>query len=174
MSEAEAPANAPGLGAALRRFHFRAEKAARGKMNFSHFDLATIAAGCFLLTTTFAAAGVDVRGTPEATHVETQEASIEELLRALSDTYSFSYVSNIPLREMVTGTYNWPLSRVLSFLPSGRNFVLKHESKGLRLVIISEAGPEKPWNSAEAVRSPAPVPNVLPPVWTQVPLARRN
>jgi hypothetical protein len=143
-------------------------------MSSSHFDLATIAAGCFLLMTTFADAGVNVRGTPEATRVEAHEASIEEVLRALSDTYSFRYVSNIPLRQIVTGTYNGPLSRVLSFLLSGRNFVLKHESKGLRLVIISEAGPEKSWNSAEAVRSPAPVHNVLPPVWTKVPLARRN
>ena len=143
-------------------------------MSTSHFDLATIAAGCLLLMTTFADAGVNVHGTPEATRVETYEASIEEVLRALSDTYSFTYVSNMPLRGTVTGTYNGPLSRVLSFLLSGRNFVLKHERKGLRLVIISEAGPEKPLNSAEGVRSPAPVPNVLPPVWPKVPLARRN
>jgi len=138
-------------------------------MSSSHFDLATIAAGCLLLTTTFADAGVNVHGTPDATHVETQEASIEEVLRALSETYSFSYVSNIPLREMVTGTYNGPLSRVLSFLLSGRNFVLKHEGKGLRLVIISEAGQDKPFSSPEVVQSRAPVPNVLAPVLSQRP-----
>ena len=138
-------------------------------MSSSHFDLATIAAGCLLLTTTFADAGVNVRGTPEATRVETQEASIEEVHRALSETYSFSYVSNIPLREMVTGTYNGPLSRVLSFLLSGRNFVLKHERKGLHLVIISEAGQDKPFSSAEVVQSRAPVPNMLPPVLPERP-----
>ncbi len=141
-------------------------------MSSSHFDLATIGAGCFLLTTTFADAGVNVRGPPEATRVETEAASIEDVLRALGDTYGFSYASNISLREMVTGTYNGPLSRVLSFLLSGKNFVLKHEREGLRLVIISQAGPDKPQNSAEAVRSPAPAPKVLPPVWTAVPLAR--
>lgn len=143
-------------------------------MSSSHFNLATIAAGCLLLTTTFADAGVNVRGTPEATHLETQEASIEEVLRVLSDTYSFSYVSNIPLRDMVTGTYNGPLSRVLSHLLRGRNFVLMHETNGMHLVIISEAGPEKAWDSGEAVRPSAPVPNGLPPIWQQVPLARRN
>ncbi len=141
-------------------------------MSSSHLNLARIAVGSLLLTTTFADAGVNVRGPPEATRVETEAASIEDVLRALGDTYGFSYASNISLREMVTGTYNGPLSRVLSFLLSGRNFVLKHETKGLRLVIISEAGPEKALNSAEAVRSPAPVPNGLPPVWTAVPLAR--
>ena len=138
-------------------------------MSPSHFDRATIAGGCLLLMTTFADAGVNVHGTPEATRVETHEASIEEVLHALSDTYSFTYVSNMPLREAVTGTYNGPLSRVLSFLLSGRNFVLKHEGKGLHLVIISEAGQNKPSISAEVVRSPAPAPNVLPPVWPQPP-----
>lgn len=134
-------------------------------MSSSHFDLATIAAGCLMLTTTFADAEVSVRGTLEAAHVETQKASIEEVLRALSDTYGFSYVSHIPLSEEVNGTYDGPLSRVLLLLLSGRNYVLKHQEKGLRLVIISRAGPEKPWNAAEVVRSPAPVPKAFPVIF---------
>ena len=123
------------------RFSYLPSSLPEIKMSSSYFGLAASVAGCLVLTTTFAAAGVSVRGTSEAAHVETQSASVDEVLRVLSNKFSVSYVSNIVLSEEVNGTYDGPLSRVIALLLPGRSFVLEHDEKGLRLVIIPSAGP---------------------------------
>ena len=67
--------------------------------------------------------------------------------------------SNSPLSDEVNGTYDGPLSKVIGLLLPGRNFVLKHEERGLRLVIVSTVGLTIP---VDAPRVPAPAPKAKP------------
>src|SRR6266545_2795425 len=102
-------------------------------MSSSHCKLLTIA-GFLILTASVAHARVSVQGTPEVVHIEAEKASIEDVLRALRDAYGLTYASNIPLGKDVSGTYDGPLSRVLSRLLYDTSFVLTHNGKTFHLV----------------------------------------
>src|SRR5438105_1744348 len=109
-------------------------------MSSSRLNLLTITAGFLMLTVSVAHAGVSEQGTPEFVRIEAENASIEDVLHALSDAYGLTYRSNIPLGKQVTGTYDGPLSKVLTRVLSGSNFVLTQNGKTLQLVITSTAG----------------------------------
>lgn len=93
-----------------------------------------------MLAASVAHAGVSVRGTAEAIRIETEKASIEEVLGALRDAYGLTFASKIPLGKQVSGTYDGPLSKVVALLLRDMNFVLTHEGKTLHVAIISTRG----------------------------------
>jgi hypothetical protein len=72
--------------------------------------------------------------------VEAQNASIEEILTALSQQFNFRYHSSANIETQVTGTYRGPMRRVLTRILGGRDFIVK-SSNGLMEVTVLEKGP---------------------------------
>jgi hypothetical protein len=139
---------------------------------------AAIALGAALaLAPTWALAEIQVRGTPKAVSVQAENASIEELLVALTNTFDVQFRSSANLEKRLTGTYEGTLQQVLSRILGGYDFVVKFREKGLEITLLgagntitlvgashafqpvqqrTEAAAEQPFTADHAVR-PAPV-----------------
>src|SRR5260370_23486577 len=70
-------------------------------------------------------AEIQVRGSPEAVTIEARDTSVEQILAALSRAFDMDYQSSVDLDKTLYGTYVGPLSRVLTCILQGYNFVLK-------------------------------------------------
>jgi hypothetical protein len=93
-----------------------------------------------------------VRGSAEAVRIEVKNASIEEILTALHNSFGLQYQSTGKLEKQVTGSYAGPLQRVLVRLLEGNNFFLKSVDGRIEVTVLA---PRQPTLNATA-SSPAP------------------
>jgi hypothetical protein len=126
-------------------------------------------------------AEVSAQGTSEVARIEVKNASLEEVLRLLHDTYGLSYRSEVPLDARISGTYEGPLSQVVARLLDGKNYVLTKSGSNYRVVIIAEAGSRPipspasapiPPPGGKAAASPQLPTNFFPPAPPPTPSAR--
>jgi hypothetical protein len=96
--------------------------------------------------------GIQVRGSAEAVTIEARDASVEDVLAALSRAFDMDYQSSIDLNKRLYGTYIGPLSQVLTRVLQGYNFVLKTDN---RRIVVTVAGTP---NSLVANRLPPGLP----------------
>jgi hypothetical protein len=68
-------------------------------------------------------AEIRVSGSLEAVTIEARDTPVEEVLAALSPTFDMNYQSSIDLDKRLYGTYVGPLSRMVTRLLQGDNFV---------------------------------------------------
>jgi hypothetical protein len=116
---------------------------------------------------------IRVRGTPEAVTVEARDTSVGEILAALSRAFEIDYQSSVDLDKSVYGTYVGSLSRVLTRILQGYNFVLKTDNGSIAVTVVGKpyapAANPPPASSAsgdpralapepQQSRAPAPVP----------------
>jgi hypothetical protein len=78
-----------------------------------------------------------VRGTSQAVVVEAQNASVEEVLVALSNTFKVRFRSAANLDKRLTGTYQGTLRRVVSLILKGYHFVEKSGQEGLEITLLA-------------------------------------
>jgi hypothetical protein len=120
-----------------------------------------------LLVLLFAAparAEVLVSGTRDAINVEISDASVDEVLAALSAKFALSYRSGAPLDKRLTGTHDGSLQRVIAGVLTGYDFVVKTSRDGLEVTVYGAGtagrfiGATRP---VEAIipTGPAPVPS---------------
>ncbi len=98
-------------------------------------------------------AEIQVRGSPEAVTIEARDTSVEEILAALSRAFDIDYQSSVDLDKPLYGTYVGPLSRVLTRILQGYNFVLKTDNGSIAVTVVG-----MPY-----ARAANPVPTALPP-----------
>ena len=92
----------------------------------------TIALGAILaIGPTQVLAEAQVRGSPDAVRIETQNASIEEVLAALGGAFDLRYQSSANLAKQLSGTYEGSLQRVVARVLEGYDFVLKTDRKSV-------------------------------------------
>src|SRR5437879_5843635 len=91
--------------------------------------------GLALLPPACVRAEVRVNGAPGTVQVEARDASIEEVLAALSADYGLQYKSTASLDRRVTGTYQGSLQRVVRRLLDGYDYVLKTEADGIEVMV---------------------------------------
>jgi hypothetical protein len=107
-------------------------------------------------------AEIQVRGSPEAVTIEARDTSVEDVLAALSRAFDIDYQSSIDLDKPLYGTYVGPLSRVLTRILQGYNFVLKTDNRCIVVTVVGTpnslaADPSPPGLPASgAPRAPAP------------------
>jgi SPOR domain len=77
-----------------------------------------------------------VRGTPQAVVVETQNASVEEVLVALSDIFKIRFQSATKLDKRLTGTYKGTLQHAVSRILHGYHFTMKSSPAGLEITLL--------------------------------------
>jgi hypothetical protein len=115
-----------------------------------------------VITPTWARADIQVRGTPEAVVVEAQNATVEEILVALTDAFKVRSRSAANLDKRLTGTYEGTLQHAVSRILKGYNFVMKSGPSGLEITLLGAGKPvavvSARSKSAEAVPAATPTP----------------
>jgi hypothetical protein len=103
---------------------------------------AAIALGIALaIAPTWARAETQVHGTPQAVVVEAQNATIEEILGALTDTFKVQFKSAANLDKRLTGTYQGTLQQTVSHILKGYDFVVKSGQAGLEITLLGAGKP---------------------------------
>jgi hypothetical protein len=119
--------------------------------------------GCFGFAAP-AQAEVRVSGGADAVTIETQEATLEQVLAALRASFRFRYRSTAALDRVINGTYSGSLSRVIARLLEDQSYVIQSSQNELAVVILGPsrpaqvAGPVGPAASRAAGAAPPPAP----------------
>jgi len=84
-------------------------------------------------------AEVRVSGRADAVIVETREASVDEVLAALSASLNLHYRTSGALDRVMTGTYSGSLPRVIARVLEGHNYVMHASDGGGELIVFGPA-----------------------------------
>jgi hypothetical protein len=88
-----------------------------------------------------AAAEVRISGRPDALRIEAQNATVDEVLRALQVSYKFRFQSSRALSNPVSGTYTGSLPRIVTRLLEGYDHVMRRSAGSVQVSIISADRP---------------------------------
>jgi hypothetical protein len=94
-----------------------------------------------------------VSGSAEAVTIEARDASVEEVLAALSRTFDMDYHASIDLDKRLNETYVGPLSRVVPRILEGYSFVVKTDNRSVSVTVIGL--PNVPATNPARLASPA-------------------
>jgi hypothetical protein len=126
---------------------------------------AAIALGIALaIAPTWARAETQVHGTPQAVVVEAHNATVEEILVALTDAFKAEFRSAANLDKRLTGTYEGTLQQAVSHILKGYDFVMKSGPSGLEITLLGAGKPvavlgtRPATKPAEAAPAAAPAP----------------
>src|SRR5258708_33243658 len=105
--------------------------------------LAVCGAAVTLLTSApgFAWAAAVVHVQPDSVHVEANNASVREILDALSAKFQITYVGRADLSRRQTGTYAGALPQVLNRILDGNDYIIKTADERLEVVVIGASRP---------------------------------
>jgi hypothetical protein len=104
-----------------------------------------------------------VRGTPQAVVVEAQNASVEEVLIALTDTFKVRFRSAANLNKRLTGTYQGTLQQAVSRILKGYHFAARSGPAGLEITLHGTGTPVDV-EAARAATRPAEAAARQPPI----------
>ena len=115
---------------------------------------------------TWASAETRIHGTPQAVVVEAQNATVEEILVALTDTFKVEFRSAANLDKRITGTYQGTLQQAVSHILKGYDFVVKSGQAGLEITLldgrkkpVAVVGTRPASKSADAALAAGPTPS---------------
>jgi hypothetical protein len=92
-----------------------------------------------------------VAGEPDAVRLEAREASVEEALNALGDTFDLRYRTSADLTRAISGTYTGSIQHVVARLLRGYDFAMETSETGVTLSVYgSTAGSSGVSNPAMA------------------------
>ncbi len=117
---------------------------------------ATIAIGlgiAYALAAAPAMADTQVRGNPQAASVQAQNATVEEILVALSNEFNVQFRSSADLNKRLTGTYEGSLQQVVSHVLKGYDFVVKSGTGGVEITLLGAGKSTKVIGGAAAAKS---------------------
>jgi hypothetical protein len=96
-----------------------------------------------------------VEGQVDSIRLEAHDATVREVLAALSASYHLRFRSSTPLDRSATGSFNGPLLRVIATVLASYNYVVKNEEDGtIEVIVLGSQGP-----------TPQPAPSAQTPTW---------
>jgi hypothetical protein len=101
----------------------------------------------------WAHAEIQVHGTPQAVVVEAQNATVREILVALTDTFKVEFRSAANLDKRLTGTYEGTLQQAVSRILKSYDFVVKSGQAGLEITLLGAGKPVLVLGTRPATRS---------------------
>jgi len=105
-----------------------------------------------------AVAQVSVSGTPNAVRVETRQASIDEVLNALHNSFKLQYSATGAVGRVISGTFSGSLSSVVARILDGQNYVVMHgPADTLQVWIVNTNGAAAKPTAAPRPGGPDPV-----------------
>jgi hypothetical protein len=128
-----------------------------------------VVVAAFAAAATSVRADVRVGGTSGAVRIETQNASVAEILGALGGAFGVHYRSAVGLEKQLSGTYEGPLQAVVARVLDGYSFVVKSSGGSLEITVIGTrnagapgaAPPSFDWKAAStppAAQAPSAAP----------------
>jgi len=120
-----------------------------------------LAALLFHLLPAPAQAEARVAGTPDAVQIEASDATVEEVLAALSEAFDLHYQTSADLHRPVSGSYAGPLRQVVSRLLKGYDFVMETSPAGVLVAVYGSGANAN--NSSFAPGAVSRPSGVLPP-----------
>jgi hypothetical protein len=101
-----------------------------------------------------------VRGTSQAVVIEAQNATVEEVLVALTDTFKVQFRSAANLDKRLTGTYEGTLQQAVSRILKGYDFVVKSSEARLEITLLGAGKPAAIVGTPPAPKSAGAAPAV--------------
>jgi len=114
------------------------------------------------LGATPARAAVSVHGDVTSVQVVADQATVSEVIRALSSALGFRYDTKANIDSVIGGTYRGPLSSVLGQILRGYNYVIETHDTTIHLIVVGKAG-KIPVASGASPAELAPVRSATPP-----------
>ena len=110
-----------------------------------------------------ASAASEVRGRPDDMQLRAENASIREVLDALSADFRVTYRLAPNVSRVVTGLYSGTLNQVLARILDGHDYIVEVSDDGVQIVVLGASGATASAPSGPAIAaSPYPVaPKVL-------------
>jgi len=117
-----------------------------------------------------ASAKTEVEGRSDAVHLSAEDASVNEVLAALSARFNLTYTPAPELDRAVAGVYSGTLQQVLARILDGYDYVANFSVNGIELKVLGRSGliarpsdvPPLPGSATAASQAP-PVPPVFNP-----------
>jgi hypothetical protein len=81
-------------------------------------------------------AEVRISGAADALKIETRQATLDEVLRALRASFKFQYRSAEPPKGVISGTYSGSLRSVVTRLLEGNDYVMHDSKNNLEVAIF--------------------------------------
>src|ERR1700722_11870639 len=124
---------------------------------------AAIALGIALaIAPTWARAETQVHETPQAVVVEAQNATIEEILGALTDTFKVQFKSAANPDKRLPGTYQGTLQQAVSHILKGYDFVVRSGPAGLEITLLGAGKPVAVLGARPATKAAEAAPSAGP------------
>lgn len=81
-----------------------------------------------------------VAGEPDAVELEADEASVEEALQALSESFDLHYRTSADLHSSISGSYTGSLRQVVARLLRNYNFTMETSPSGIIVAVYGSSG----------------------------------
>lgn len=120
-----------------------------------------------------ARAAVSVQGNTALVQVVADQASVSEVLNALSSALGIRYDAMTKLDSVIGGTYRGPLDNVLGRVLRGYNYVIETHEATIHVIVIGKAG-SLPVASGASPVEPPPAQSATPPSIYPEPMASRH
>ncbi len=116
--------------------------------------------GLFLLSVSSASAATDIQGTSDDLQLNVQNATIVEILNALSARFKVTFKARSHNPRLLTGAYSGTLRETLTRILDGNDYILERSDRGLEITILGASGTEQ----QNAPRQPAVTASASPPL----------
>jgi len=118
----------------------------------------------FLLSVSSASAGTDIQGTADDLQLNVQNATLVEVLNALSGRFNITFKARSHNPRVLTGAYSGTLRETLTRVLDGNDYILERSDGGFEITILGASATEqqntahRPVAAAAPVAAPAPAP----------------
>lgn len=126
--------------------------------------LASLFATCAQIATAPVRAEAVIRGDLQSVELEAKDATIDEILAALSAKWKINYRTSVGLNRRKNGTYRGSLAGVVSRILNGYNFVMESSGDTLDVLVLDTASPGARPAAARTADASPPAPPTPPPI----------
>ena len=123
-----------------------------------------------LLSALPAFALTEVQGQQDNLQVQTQNASIREILDALSAKFKVTYKLSPNVSRVLTGQYSGTLRQILTRVLDGNDYIVNASDDGIEIIVLGASGTtavavtEQPIATKAATLTPSSAPSQPPPL----------
>jgi hypothetical protein len=113
----------------------------------------------FLLSTNSASAGIEIHGTADELHLTVENATITEILNALSARFNVAFKDRSHSPRVLNGVYSGTLREALARVLDGNDYIFQVSDRGLDVLILgaSTAAQARPQPGYVAAAAAPPV-----------------
>ena len=105
----------------------------------------------------FAHAGTEIRGAADAMYLRVEDATLSEVLAALSNEFKLKYPSQQTVDRILSGTYSGTLRHVLTRILDGSNYIIRFSDEDIEIKVLASANRADDTQPSPVAVNPRPV-----------------